>query len=207
MASKKKTAKKSAPAKSKKKASPKKKGKAVRAAVRPKKPAAKSAPAAKKKTAEKEQNYPGSLKDTQVQLTDGSTASLSSLAGPSGLVLYFYPKDDTPGCTIEACSFRDTSRALKEKGFNVAGVSGDSPQSHQKFTSKYSLNFPLISDIDHSLIRSAGAWQEKSMYGKTFMGIARITMVLDPGLKVRKVYPRVRPDGHGEQVLAEVSDL
>lgn len=161
-----------------------------------------------KSAAEKQPvQYPQSLRDLSVQLTDGSNTSLSALCGPSGLVLYFYPKDDTPGCTIEACSFRDANNALKEKGFNVAGVSGDSPQSHQKFTSKYSLNFPLISDLDHSLTRAAGAWQEKSMYGKTYMGIARITMLLDPSLRVRKVYPKVRPDGHGEQVLADVGEL
>lgn len=168
----------------------------------------KSAPSKKPSESQKPSiEYPESLRDLTVQLTDGTSASLSSLSGPSGLVLYFYPKDDTPGCTIEACSFRDANHALKEKGFNIAGVSGDTPQSHQKFTSKYSLNFPLISDLDHSLTRAAGAWQEKSMYGKTYMGIARITMLLDPSLRVKKVYAKVRPDGHGEQVLTDAGEL
>jgi peroxiredoxin Q/BCP len=224
--------KRAAPKKtSKKKASPKKTAKktvrqkpAARNAAR--KPAASAAKKTARKSAKKAApvkparkspakpqaekapvQYPESLRDLTVQLTDGSSTSLSALSGPSGLVLYFYPKDDTPGCTIESCSFRDANNALKEKGFNIAGVSGDSPQSHQKFTSKYSLNFPLISDLDHSLTRAAGAWQEKSMYGKTYMGIARITMLLDPSLRVRKVYPKVRPDGHGEQVLADAGEL
>ena len=214
---KKKAGKKSAPAKksSKKKAQApglKAKKKSAKPAVKkPARKAAKPVRAAKPRTAAAAEKpavqYPQSLRDLNVQLSDGTSTSLSSLSGPSGLVLYFYPKDDTPGCTIEACSFRDANNALKEKGFNIAGVSGDSPQSHQKFTSKYSLNFPLISDLDHSLTRAAGAWQEKSMYGKTYMGIARITMLLDPSLRVRKVYPKVRPDGHGEQVLADVGEL
>lgn len=223
---KKKAAKKSAPSKkSSKKKSPGAR-KAVKKTVRKKpKPALKktvkkasratariaprkSAPAKKPAEAPKPSvEYPQSLRDLSVQLTDGTSANLSSLSGPSGLVLYFYPKDDTPGCTIEACSFRDANHALKEKGFNIVGVSGDTPQSHQKFTSKYSLNFPLISDLDHSLTRAAGAWQEKSMYGKTYMGIARITMLLDPSLRVRKVYAKVRPDGHGEQVLTDAGEL
>lgn len=179
--------------------------KAAKKAAKPGKPAKSQtrAPAQEKPSVQ----YPQSLRDLNVQLSDGTSTSLSSLSGPSGLILYFYPKDDTPGCTIEACSFRDANHALKEKGFNIAGVSGDSPQSHQKFTSKYSLNFPLVSDLDHSLTRAACAWQEKSMYGKTYMGIARITMLLDPSLRVKKVYPKVRPDGHGEQVLADVGEL
>lgn len=144
------------------------------------------------------------VRDKKVTLTDGSKKKLSELAGKDGLVLYFYPKDSTPGCTKEACSFRDHYTAIKRKGYAVAGVSPDSPQSHQKFTEKQSINFELISDEDHSLAESFGVWVEKNMYGKKFMGIERSTFILDSSLKVVKVFRKVKVDGHTEAVINEL---
>ncbi|MCE9598182.1 MAG: peroxiredoxin [Spirochaetia bacterium] len=149
--------------------------------------------------------YPSRIEDRPVQLTNGQTVQLSSLIGSNGLVLYFYPKDDTPGCTVEACNFRDSESQLKSKGWNVVGVSPDSAAAHQKFTSKHSLNFPLIADEDHSLCEAAKVWQEKSMYGKHYMGVARTTFLLDSNLNIKKVYQRVRPDGHADEVLKDVA--
>ncbi len=151
--------------------------------------------------------YPDQIPDRNVRLTDGSTAPLSSLAGPKGLVLYFYPKDDTPGCTVEACNFRDADANVKAAGYNIVGVSPDTSASHQKFTAKYHLTFPLIADEDHSLCDAAGVWQEKSMYGKTYMGVARTTFVLDRALNVKKVYEKVKPDGHADAVAGDIAAL
>lgn len=120
------------------------------------------------------------------------------------VVLYFYPKDDTPGCTVEACSLRDARDDLAELGAEVIGVSKDDPSSHEKFKAKHSLNFTLLADTDGKVIEDYGAWGPK-MFGKE--GILRKTFLIDPSGMVRKVYGRVTPLGHGEQVIAELKKL
>ena len=138
--------------------------------------------------------------------SEGGRVNLKKLRGKP-VVLYFYPKDDTPGCTREACAFRDSQGALKKKGAVVLGVSGDSLASHEKFTGKYKLNFPLLSDADRAVAKKYGAWGEKVLYGKRFIGMIRSTFVIDALGVVRKVFPRVRVDGHAEQVLKALDAL
>lgn len=137
---------------------------------------------------------------------DGSKVKLADLKG-SIVVLYFYPKDDTPGCTKEACAFRDRQSELVKHGVKVLGVSPDDKDSHVKFKEKYKLNFPLLVDKDHKLAEKYGAWREKNMYGKVSMGIQRSTFLIDAEGKVAKVWKRVQVDGHDEKVLEEVSKL
>jgi peroxiredoxin Q/BCP len=132
---------------------------------------------------------------------DGKPVSLADFKG-KWVVLYFYPKDDTPGCTKEACSFRDSHAALQAKGAVVLGVSGDSSTSHRKFADKYGLPFPLLADTDHAVARAYGAWGTKKMYGKEYEGLIRSTVVIDPEGKVAKTWPKVKPDAHGAEVLA-----
>ena len=139
------------------------------------------------------------IADRFVLVRDGMV-SLSSLVGEKGLVLYFYPKDATPGCTQEACDFRDAQAGLSGLGYSVVGVSPDSSDSHQKFAMKQSLNFPLISDADHSLCGDFGVWGEKQLYGRSFMGVIRSTFILDRELRVRKVFSPVRVAGHAGEV-------
>ncbi len=131
----------------------------------------------------------------------GATVKLSDFKG-SLLVLYFYPKADTPGCTIEAHGFRDAKKQLEKLGAKVVGMSADTPEKLANFRDKYKLNFPLLSDPTHQTIEAYGAWQEKNMYGKKSMGIVRTTYVIDPEGRVKAVFPRVKVDGHTEQVLA-----
>jgi len=137
---------------------------------------------------------------------DGSKVRLSDLKG-SPVVLYFYPRDDTPGCTREACSFRDQKAELKKLGAQVLGVSTDSVESHGKFRDKYELNFPLLADPDHKVAEKFGAWREKNMYGKKSMGIQRSTFLVDADGKVAKVWKAVKVDGHDEQVVAALREL
>ena len=120
------------------------------------------------------------------------------------VVLYFYPKDDTPGCTKEACGFRDGLSQLEELGVVVLGVSKDSPKSHQKFKEKYHLNFPLLSDESKEVIQAYGAWGEKSFMGKKFYGILRKTYLVDPDGELKKIYEKVDPTKHSAEILAEV---
>lgn len=143
------------------------------------------------------------------KLSDGAGAqvALKDLLGKKALVLYFYPKDMTPGCTKEACDFRDGRRALTAAGAEVVGVSPDSPQSHQKFTATHGLNFRLLSDPDHKVASLYGVWKKKSLFGREFMGIERTTFVIDSGGIVRKVFPRVRVDGHADRVLETLKAL
>ena len=131
---------------------------------------------------------------------------LSSLKGQP-VVLYFYPKDDTPGCTKEACAFRDRSRELQKLGAKVIGVSADSVDSHVKFRDKFKLNFPLLADADHKVAEKYGAWREKNMYGKKFMGIQRSTFLIDAGGRIAKVWKAVQVDGHDAQVIAAIKEL
>lgn len=137
---------------------------------------------------------------------DGRTIRLEDLRGRT-VVLYFYPKDDTPGCTKEACAFRDAWDDIQEEGALVFGVSPDSAESHAKFRTKYRLPFPLLSDPDHAVAEAYGAWGDKSMYGKTYQGILRTTFLIDGTGTVRRVFEKVQPDGHADDVLAAVREL
>lgn len=136
-----------------------------------------------------------------VQDDKGETRTLQDFAGKT-LVLYFYPKDDTTACTQEAKDFRDLAAEFEGAGAVVVGVSKDTVASHQKFKTKYSLPFMLLSDTTGALVESYGVWQEKSMYGKKSMGIVRTTVIIGPDGKVLKVYPKVRVAGHINDVLA-----
>jgi peroxiredoxin Q/BCP len=137
---------------------------------------------------------------------DGSKVRLADLKGRP-VVLYFYPKDDTPGCTREACAFRDQQDRLRELGAIVLGVSPDSVERHQKFRDKYKLNFPLLADADHRVAERYGAWREKNLYGRKSMGIQRSTFLLDSGGKVAKVWKAVKVDGHDQEVLEALTKL
>lgn len=137
---------------------------------------------------------------------DGTKVKLSSLRG-APVVLYFYPKDDTPGCTVEACAFRDASKELKKLGAKVYGISPDDIESHGKFRDKFKLNFPLLVDTDHKIAEKYGAWREKNMYGKKTMGIARSTFIIDKEGIVARVWKAVKVDGHDAAVLAALKEL
>lgn len=136
----------------------------------------------------------------------GTTRSLGDYAG-GWLIVYFYPKDDTPGCTTEACSFRDEYDYLQEQGVSVVGISKDSVKSHAKFAEKYNLHFPLLADEDGAMIQAYGAWGQKSMYGKLFDGIIRMTVLIDPDGDIAKTYPKVTPKGHAVQILEDFKAL
>ncbi len=134
----------------------------------------------------------------------GTIRKFADLTGPKGLVLYFYPKDSTPGCALEAQGFRDHLAAFKKLGFAVVGVSKDSQKSHCSFIEKQALTFPLLSDAEGKLCEALGAWGEKKNYGKVYMGIIRSTVVIGADGKVLKVYPKVSVKGHVEQVLEDL---
>ena len=136
----------------------------------------------------------------------GRRVTLAQWKG-SPLVLYFYPKDDTPGCTRQACAFRDRHDQLQQLGVQVLGVSTDALQSHEKFRDKYELNFPLLSDPDHRVAEAYGAWREKNMYGKKSFGIQRSTFLIDADGKIARVWKRVKVDGHDQQVLDAAQGL
>ena len=137
-----------------------------------------------------------SLKDQ-----DGKVVSLKGLKGKP-VVLYFYPKDDTPGCTKEACGFRDAMNPIKRSGAVVLGLSLDGPESHQKFISKYELPFPLLCDDDAAVSKSYGVYKQKNMYGKKYWGIERSTFIIDPEGRLKAVFRKVKVDGHVDEVLA-----
>jgi thioredoxin-dependent peroxiredoxin len=146
-------------------------------------------------------------------LTTGSRAPAFALASDSNdvirlddlkgrkVVLYFYPKDDTSGCTVEACEFRDNWAAVKRTGALVLGVSPDGVESHQKFKRKQQLQFPLLADPDHAVAEQYGVWGEKSMYGRKYFGIKRTTFVIDAEGRIAKVFEKVKPKGHAAEVL------
>ena len=138
--------------------------------------------------------------------TDGSTVKLADLKGKP-VILYFYPKDDTPGCTKEACAFRDRQNDLVELGAVVLGISPDDVASHKKFSDKFSLNFPLLADLEHKIADQYGAWREKNMYGKVSMGVQRSTFLIDGNGNVAKVWKKVSVDGHDEQVIEALKEL
>jgi peroxiredoxin Q/BCP len=136
----------------------------------------------------------------------GRPVTLSKLRGKP-VVLYFYPKDDTPGCTKEACAFRDARDAYEAAGATVIGISPDTPGSHQKFAEKYQLPFTLVADPEKRTCQDYGVWKEKNMYGKKSMGVERTTFLIDGAGIVRKVFPRVKVDGHSMQVLDALESL
>ncbi len=135
-----------------------------------------------------------------LQDQNGNTVSLSDFAGKT-VVVYFYPKDDTPGCTKEACGFRDSYADLTARGAVVLGISADSPDSHAKFVGKYDLPFTLLSDPDKTVIQAFGAWGVKKMYGKEYEGIMRSTFVIGPDGVITKVFPKVKPADHAAEIL------
>ena len=137
---------------------------------------------------------------------DGKTHRLRDYAGRP-VVLYFYPKDDTPGCTTEACAFRDAQPDFSKVNAVVLGVSVLDSKSKAKFAAKHSLNFPLLADADHAVADAYGAWQEKSMYGRKYMGVARITYLIGPDGKVLKRWDKVSPSSHADEVLAQIQAL
>ncbi len=131
----------------------------------------------------------------------GNPVRLSDFKGQK-LVLYFYPKDDTPGCTKEACNLRDNYDALRAAGYAILGVSVDDQASHQKFIQKYSLPFPLLADTDHAIVEAYGVWGEKNMYGKKFMGTSRVTYIIDAQGIITHVFKKVDTENHAAQILA-----
>ena len=133
--------------------------------------------------------------------------SLQDYRGKSSVVLYFYPKDDTPGCTAESCAFRDLLPEFEAAGSTILGISPDDQISHHKFAEKHALPFPLLADPDHAVCEAYGAWKEKKNYGKTYMGIERTTFVIDREGLIAKIYPRVKVDSHASKVLEFVKTL
>lgn len=136
----------------------------------------------------------------------GTSLKLSDLKG-SPVVLYFYPKDDTPGCTTQACGIRDSWKELKATGASIFGVSIDPEKSHTKFITKFDLPFPLLSDTDKSIVGAYGVWVEKSMYGKKYMGTERTTFVIDAKGTIAAIFPKVKPAEHADLVLKAVKEL
>ncbi len=171
--------------------------------------------AAKKSVSRK--NVPGPVKESGLEGrkapafhlpdSDGAAVRLKDLVGRGNLVLYFYPRDMTPGCTREACDFQSRLGEIAAAGAQVVGVSGDTSQSHEKFASKYGLKFPLLSDAGNKVAKLYGVYKKKSLYGREFMGIERTTFVIDRAGVIRKVFPKVKVEGHPERVLAALSEL
>ena len=122
-------------------------------------------------------------------------------------VIYFYPEDDTPGCTTEACQFRDHGQALASAAADVWGISPDGPESHRRFREKFGLPFTLLSDEDHVAAEAYGAWQEKQNYGRTYMGIQRSTFLVGPDGRIARAWPKVKADGHAAEVVAALAEL
>ncbi len=138
--------------------------------------------------------------DFALEATDGSLVRLDEQRGRK-VVLFFYPRDDTPGCTREVCGFRDRMSEIAERGTAVFGVSDDPVASHQRFSSKFSLNFPLLADVEHQAVEAYGVWVEKTMRGRTFMGTHRATFLIDEDGMVSAVWTDVSPDDHAEEVV------
>ncbi len=145
--------------------------------------------------------------DFALAANTGKTISLHDFRGKQAVVLYFYPKDDTPGCTIEACGFRDTFAAYEKAGAVVLGVSFDNLTSHKKFADKFSLPFPLLSDESQAVSKAYGVYKLKKMYGKEYWGIERTTFVIDKQGRIAKIYPKVKVDEHHHEVLKDLKAL
>ncbi len=194
----------------KKKASKKSAKKAAKKALSKKRAPKRSTPKSEKKAARRPASTPtvelspGMMAPLfTAQDETGTPVSLDQFAGKP-VVLYFYPKDDTPGCTKEACDFRDSWSRVQATGAVVLGVSRDSVASHQKFKAKYSLPHTLLADVDGKLCQSYGVWKEKSLYGRKFMGIERATFVIDGAGRIKAVFPKVKVEGHVDEVLAAI---
>ncbi|MCP1380898.1 thioredoxin-dependent thiol peroxidase [Runella salmonicolor] len=132
---------------------------------------------------------------------NGNVVKLTDFQGKK-IVLYFYPKDDTPGCTAQACSLRDSYDAMLARGYVVLGVSVDNEKSHKKFAEKYQLPFPLLADTEHHIVEAYGVWAEKSMYGKTYMGTVRTTFIIDENGVIQEIISKIDTKNHAEQVLS-----
>lgn len=143
--------------------------------------------------------------DFMLPTGDGKELALSALRGKK-VVLYFYPKDMTSGCTKEACSFQENLSAIKKKGAVVVGVSPDSPSSHQKFAEKYGLSFPLVSDEKKAILKKYGVWKQKSLYGRKYMGVERTTFIINEEGIITHIFPKVKVDGHTEEVLQALDE-
>ena len=139
--------------------------------------------------------------DFSATTNGGGTVSLSELKGKN-VILYFYPKDDTPGCTKEACSFRDHFSEFKKRGAVVLGVSTDPVKSHDKFVEKFKLPFTLLADEDKKMVTAYGVWGEKSFMGRKYLGTHRVTFLIGPDGRIRKIWPQVKPDEHAAEILA-----
>ncbi len=144
--------------------------------------------------------------DFELPASNNQTIRLKDLKGKN-IVIYFYPKDDTPGCTVEACAFRDSHKAIEKHNTVVLGVSPDGLKSHDKFISKFKLPFTLLADENKKMSQDYGVWVEKSMYGKKYMGVARTTFVIDAAGKIAKVFEKVKPEGHDKEVLEVLKAL
>jgi thioredoxin-dependent peroxiredoxin len=144
--------------------------------------------------------------DFALQDDSGKTVHLKDFAGKP-VVLFFYPKADTPGCTIEACGFRDHFKKLQNTGVVVLGISRDTVAAQKKFREKYDLPYPLLADVDETVCKQFDVLKEKNMYGKKVMGIERTTFLIGPDQKLLKIFPKVKPEGHAEEVLAVLKDL
>lgn len=138
--------------------------------------------------------------------TDGQPVRLSQFKGTT-IVLYFYPKDDTPGCTKEACSFRDAFQQIQAANAVLLGISADSVESHKKFSEKYHLPFLLLSDTDRRVVQAYGVWKERSLYGRKFMGIERTTFIIDQKGNIAKIFPKVKVESHVDEVLQALQEL
>lgn len=143
--------------------------------------------------------------DFELESDSGESVSLSDFRG-SKVILYFYPKDDTSGCTAEACEFRDRIAVIEDQNAVVLGVSPDGVESHQRFKAKYDLPFRLLADPNHEVAEAYGAWGEKKRYGRTYKGILRTTFLIDEAGKIESVFENVKPKGHGDQVLGALAD-
>ena len=145
--------------------------------------------------------------DFTLPANNGQQASLKDFYGKKNVVLYFYPKDDTSGCTVEACGFRDKIKNIESQDAIVLGVSPDAIQSHEKFIKKLGLPFLLLSDIQKKMLEDYGVWVEKSMYGRKYMGVQRTTFVIDKTGKIAKIFEKVKPQGHNDEVLEALKTL
>ena len=141
--------------------------------------------------------------DFTAESSDGKKVSLKDLKGKR-VILYFYPKDDTPGCTVEACGFRDSIKKIQVQDTVVLGVSPDNVASHNKFIDKFKLPFALLADEDKEICQAYGVWVEKSMYGKKYMGVARTTFLIGKDGRIVKIYEKVKPEGHAEEILEQL---
>lgn len=139
--------------------------------------------------------------DFTAPASGGATVSLKDLRGKP-VILYFYPKDDTPGCTKEACGFRDAFEEFRKRGAVILGVSPDSPKSHDKFSAKFTLPFPLVSDTDHKIAEAYGVWGEKQFMGRKYQGVHRVTFLVAADGRLSAIWPEVKPETHAAQVLA-----